>query len=1055
MPLNRRKHGLPKRVTLGRKAQLRENRKILVEIGNSLKGQDVKKALSNLDDLMEAYARDTKLSRNMSTVCGNVLNLCSKYNDINSMINVIEKMKRHNIEMQENCFLAICNYYITNNYIYEYLLTINKMIQKNIPIRERFYRYILVHVLDLPLGGVHGVSSASNKTEQAIYHSTHINNKRCNLIKNIDYSNFEKHIRQLAKYNIPHLSEEDKKYILNNYLLIDIFRHMNDNRVKIKLLYILKLIHYVYENLQHLIRKSQHSAGGASEAPREAAKEAAKGAAHKSRIKSRIESPSQTADKPRIKSPSQTADKPRIESPGEPAAVQETKAKLLSDVLTDQLRDILELYKMNYESMSINIKKYDDQADEEEKRTLFYQVNKIVKKLPFIKLTENVKNTFNCKNCEENINTYFLSLKHTIIVIVNIILITHLFNSKEIFKIKHFFSILNGGASGVDAAREGGSSKETKVNEGGLDGAPEGGSSKETKMNEERMNASVTNPDEHHSSMPNSAETPQGAEGTSLPDARSTNKLFERGTYTCLLDGANIGYNKQNVENGRFSFLQIEILKEIIKKRNKETPLIILPKIYHYKNSLKHLQQCESENEGQTNSNIFIPNKTIKVKKGSSLPRRGGAEEAGERSEEEALGSEEAGERSDEEALHSEESLRDGDASRRLGDEADRRGAHPLSYIRRMFNKLDPTDVEIIKKWESEKCLYICNYNMYDDYYYILGSLARSNNLFNIYTYVDRLAKHFHKYQNLNHNIIIDNYTRYGEKETYNGREILHVYNNIIFDRNNHIMVLVSNENMNKEKKYISMNEQYYNDQIKKRKYSHVTFFEQYKNKLTFRDKDSVPYSDENVFMETYVCDSHGENPPICVGEEESTSHSGSSPVRSKPKKKEVHPEEGSTTYQRQEERAIEQEKNATYGEKNATDGEERATDGEKRATDGEKRECEQVEGNKFYYSNIYVKCIKDPIFMSDLLSQSQYNSIDLSKLISTYKLPFVNLENPKLYIDDIVSYRDKGIYHIKINTPSKTFLSYQNENLPFFQSGNNVVRYLCIDFSKVYRRGS
>ncbi|EUD67985.1 hypothetical protein C922_01597 [Plasmodium inui San Antonio 1] len=1034
MLLNRRKHGLPKRVTLvlliitlcfkhiarfvrsfaissrsfalsaisgkndNRKAQLRENRKILVEIGNSLKGQDVKKALSSLDDLLEAYTRDRKLSKNMSTICGNVLNLCSKYNDINSMINVIEKMKKHNIEMQENSFLAICNYYITNNYIYEYLLTINKMIQKNITIRERFYRYILVHVLDLPLGGVHDVSGASNKTEQDVYHSTHINNKRCNLIKNIDYSNFEKHFEQLEKYNIPHLSEEDKKYILNNYLLIDIFKHMNENRVKIKLLYILKLIHYVYENLQHLIRQSQRCVTAA----REVAKEG----------------PSETVQKSHIK----------------PSAAHQTKAKLLSDVLTDQLRDILELYKMNYESMSINIKKYDDEADEEEKRTVFYQVNKIIKKLPFIKLTENVKNTFNCKNCQENINTYFLSLKHTIIVIVNIILITHLFNSKEIFKIKHFFSILNGAASGAA---------------NGVDVSGEGGASKESKTNEEEIDASVTNPDDHHSSVSNTADTPRGEERILVQDARSRNKLFERGTYTCLLDGANIGYNKQNVENGRFSFLQIEILKEIIKRRNNETPLIILPKIYHYKNSLKHLQQCESENEGKLNSSIFIPNKTIKVKKGSWLPRKGGAEEADEPGEE-------AGQGSDEEALVNEEASRD-------GEDADRRGAHPLAYIRRMFNKLDPTDVEIIKKWESEKCLYICNYNMYDDYYYILGSLARSNNLFNICTYVDRLAKHFHKYQNLNHNIIIDNYTRSGDKETYNGREILNVYNNIIFDTNNQITVLVSSENMDMEKKYISMNEQYYNDQIKKRRYSHVTFFEKYKDKLTFRDKDSVPYSDENVFMETYLCDSQGGNVSICVGEEKSPPQAAS-PLRSKPKRKEVQPEEASTTYEGQQRHA-----------------------------------SEEVEGKNFYYSNIYVKCIKDvrsvqkpiyiytndkmknhyfneytnyilkkwkkksfisfyfkqPIFMSDLLSQSESNWIDLSKLISTYKLPFVNLENPKLYIDDIVSYRDKGIYHIKINTPSKTFLSYQNENLPFLQSGNNVVRYLCIDFSKVYRPGA
>ncbi|ANQ07492.1 Uncharacterized protein PCOAH_00017550 [Plasmodium coatneyi] len=1016
MLLNRRKHGLPKRVTLVlliltvcfkhisgfarsfavnrsslvlsatsgkndsvRKAQLRENRKILVEIGNSLKEQDVKKALSNLDDLLEAYTKDNKLCRNMSTLCGNVLNLCSKYNDINNMISVIEKMKKHNIEMQENSFLAICNYYITNNYIYEYLLTINKMIQKKITIRERFYKYILVHVLDLPLGGVQSVSSAPNRTEQDIYESTHINNKRCNLIKNIDYSNFEKHVEEVEKYRIPHLSEEDKKYLLNNYLLIDIFKHMNENRVKIKLLYILKLIHYVYENVQHLIRQSEQSVAWTNQ--------------------------------------------PTNQQVDERSPPQESKAKLLSGVLTDQLRDILELYKMNYESMSINIKKYDDEVDEEEKRTLYYQVNKIIKKLPFIKLTENVKNTFNCKNCEENINTYFLSLKHTIIVIVNIILITHLFNSKEIFKIKHFFSILNG----VDTPREGENTKDTK----------RGG--------ECTMDASGMNSDDHDSSVPNVGELPREELGTSLPDTRSTNKLFERGTYTCLLDGANIGYNKQNVENGRFSFLQIEILKEIIKKRNNETPLIILPKIYHYKNSLKHLQQCESENGGHINSSIFIPNKTIKVKKGSLLPRRGGADEGPQ---------------------DNEEDLQDGDASQQRDENADRRGTHPLSYIRRMFNKLDPTDVEIIKKWESEKCLYICNYNMYDDYYYILGSLARSNNLFNICTYVDRLAKHFHKYQNLNHNVIIDNYTRSGDKETYNGREILHVYNNIIFDRNNHIMVLVSNENMNKEKKYISMNEQYYNDQIKKRKYSHVSFFEEYKNKLTFREKDNVSYSEENVFMETYLCDSRGENLPIGVGEEEAISNIPSAkgtPV-TKPNKKQVPLEEASTTHKPQE-----------------------------------KRSTEQVDGKNFYYSNIYVKCIKDvrsvqkpiyiytndkmknhyfneytnyilkkwkkksfisfyfkqPIFISDLLSQSESNSIDLSKLISTYKLPFVNLENPKLYIDDIVSYRDKGIYHIKINTPSKTFLSYQNENIPFLQSGNNVVRYLCIDFSKVYRRGA
>ncbi|SCN59612.1 conserved Plasmodium protein, unknown function [Plasmodium chabaudi chabaudi] len=946
-----------------KKKKINENKKLLLDIGNSLKENDVQKSLIHLDNLLNNYEHDKKFSKSMSMLCGNVLNLCSRFNDINSMVKIIESMKEKKIEMLENSYLAICNYYISNNYIYEYLLTINKMIEKNITIRERFYKHILVRIIDLPLdestyekrsNSSNSLSSNTNETggKNKIKNIRKINNnnekdsnnidkisvksKRCHLVNNIDYDNFKEYIIKLNKYNI-NLEEEDKKYILNNYLIIDIFNHMNSNKIKIKLIYVLKLIHYVYENIQHVIKKIDDNY-----------------------IFNDIKKDSSKNDKE-----------------------QNTgKIEILKNILMEQVQTILELYKNNYESMNINIKKIQENLDEEEKRSLYYCVNKIVKKIPFIKLTENVKNTYNCKNCDENINTYFLTLKQVIIAIINIILITHLFNYKEIFKIKHFFSILNGD---LDTQTSSTQNEDTKPSSGNV---------------EKQVDDNTNNKTETKGNFQNTGDI---------------KKHFNVGTYTCLLDGANIGYNKQNVENGRFSFLQIEILKEIIKKKKNETPLIILPKIYHYKNSLKHLQG-EHENAEENSSDIFIPNKTIKIKKKNTINQ--------------------------------------GTNDNKQND--------ALSYIKRIFNKLDNTDVDIIKKWEKEKCLYICNYNMYDDYYYILGSLAKGNNLFNIYYYIDMLSKHYFICENLNHNIIIDYYSPNDDSTLeYSHREILHVHNNLIYDQNTNIMVLVTDDNIKMESKYISMNEQYYNDKIKKQ-YRNINSdnsnnyggsnnsfkqFEKFKKNLNFKDKDEINY-EKNIFMETYRYDADTGNHLLME-----------------------------TQYEAKAENQVPEKGGETGSEASSEKGSEKNSD-----------------KTGLHYSNIYIKCVKNsdstqkpiyiytndkmknhyfneytnfilkkwkkksfvsfyfkqPISLDDLKSQSENGDIDISDIIHNYKLPYINLENSKLYIDDIISYKNKKIYHVKINSPGKTFLSYQNENIPFMHYNSNIVRYLCIDLSKI-----
>ncbi|CXI32564.1 conserved Plasmodium protein, unknown function [Plasmodium berghei] len=942
-----------------KKKKINENKKLLLDIGNSLKENDVQKSLIHLDNLLNNYEHDNKFSKSMSMLCGNVLNLCSRFNDINNMVKIIESMKEKKIEMLENSYLAICNYYISNNYIYEYLLTINKMIEKNITIRERFYKYILVRIIDLPLdesgyekisnsnsslnGNIHeyggknrikNFRKINNNNEKYNNNMDQINvkSKRCHLVNNIDYDNFKEYVIKLNKYNI-NLEEEDKKYILNNYLIIDIFNHMNSNKIKIKLIYVLKLIHYVYENIQHVIKKIDDNY-----------------------IFNDIKKESLKNN--------------REENKNEIRHKNNDKIDILKNILMEQIQTILELYKNNYESMNINIKKIQENLDDEEKRNLYYCVNKIVKKIPFIKLTENIKNTYNCKNCDENINTYFLTLKQVIIAIINIILITHLFNSKEIFKIKHFFSILNGN---IDTQTPSTQNENTNL-----------------------VNENVEKREEYKKSNKNEIKE-------TFQNTGDISKHFNVGTYTCLLDGANIGYNKQNVENGRFSFLQIEILKEIIKKKKNEIPLIILPKIYHYKNSLKYLQG-ERENEEENNSDIFIPNKTIKIKK-KNIMNQGKNDTKNDNKQNDAL-----------------------------------------SYIKKIFNKLDNTDVDIIKKWEKEKCLYICNYNMYDDYYYILGSLAKGNNLFNIYYYIDMLSNHYFTCENLNHNIIIDYYIPNDDSTlSYSHREILHVHNNLIYDKNTNIMVLVSDENIKMESKYISMNEQYYNDKIKK-KYrnnnndnnknydgSNNAFkeFEKYKKNLKFKNKDEINY-EKNIFMETYRYDADTGDHLLLE-----------------------------TQYETRVEKQI--------PEKNS-------------------------EKNGINYSNIYIKCVKNshstqkpiyiytndkmknhyfneytnfilkkwkkksfvsfyfkqPISLDDLKSQTENGDIDINDIIHNYKLPYINLENSKLYIDDIISYKNQKIYHVKINSPGKTFLSYQNENIPFMHYNYNVVKYLCIDLSRI-----
>ncbi|CRG96711.1 conserved Plasmodium protein, unknown function [Plasmodium gallinaceum] len=1015
-----------------KKSKLRENKKILLEIGNSLKEQNVKKSLANLDDLLNC-SKDKKLSKKMSTICGNVLNLCSKFNDISNMIKIIEKMKIHNVEMQENSYLAICNYYISNNYIYEYLLTINKMIEKKITIRERFYKYILTNILDLSFDQSYYKNIINNETNQKKESLVNlkncavgtykiekkdnnndylnVNNKRDILIKNIDYTHFEDYKKKLNKYDIV-LEEADKLYVLNNYLLIDIFKHMNDNKIKIKLIYILKLINYVYENILYIMNKKSND--------------------------------DVLKDTLIINNENREIKKKKNNNKEE----YEKRKNFFKDILIEQLRYILELYKSNYESMNINIKKYEENVDEEERRSIYYYVNKITKKLPFIKLTENIKNSYNCKNCEENINTYFLSLKHIIIVIVNIILITHLFNNKEIFKIKHFFSILNG-FNNINEEKE--EKNELEKYEAKKDELSEALNEKKiNRKNEEEENKcenkekkknheNIESDENNYNDMKKVYELYENK--NNFLNNNEMNNLFEKGSYTCILDGANIGYNKQNVENGCFSFLQIEIIKEILKKKKNENPLIILPKIYHYKNSLKYIEGNEKKNE--KNSNIFIPNKTVKIKKTNLYLSENNHNNI----------------KMPEKNSDSSGNNYDNKYNSEFTEKNDQ-SSKALSYIKRIFNKLNDTDIEIIKKWEKEKCLYICNYNMYDDYYYILGSLAKSNKLFNIYYYIDKLSNHFYKYENLNHNIIIDNYNIIDDNIVYVNREILYVYNNIIFDKNSDIIVLVSSESVNKENKYISMNEQYYNDKIKKKNIN-LNLFEDYKRNLKLKDKDNVPY-EKNIYMDTYIYDlKKSEHILVTTTDENEEKRKEGKLNESKIIKKN---DIKDSPKNRKLKKNL-NEKEAKYNEEN------------------------------FYYSNIYVKCVTDlessqkpiyiytndkmknhyfneytnfilkkwkkksfisfyfkkPIFLSELQKQKRTDNIDLTNLIDNYKLPYVNLENFKLYIDDIVSYKNKNVYHIKLNSPNKTFFSYHNQNdsLPFIQY-NNIVKYLCIDFSKI-----
>ncbi|SBT56437.1 hypothetical protein, conserved [Plasmodium ovale wallikeri] len=1104
----------------GKKPKLKENRKILLEIGNSLKQNDVNKSLAYLDELLSRYSNDNKISKNMSMICGNVLNLCSKFNDINSMVNVIKKMKKNKIDMQENSYLAICNYYISNNYIDEYILTINKMIEKKMTIRERFYKYILTNVLDLPLhsdncgkeypqGEKHNNHDSTPRAEiesrkgmpfckKVTYENegggifpidqreicedqTNVQTRRCHLIKTMDYSNFKKYTQELGKYNVP-LQEEDKKYILNNYLLIDIFRHMNANQIKIKLVYILKLINYVYENVQYVMRKNEREEEEEKEKEKEEKKKEEKEEEEKEE-EEKEEEEKKKEEKEEEEKEEEEKEFPTFTKEGldkneyghyhakdilqndkqedrEKSMLRNNLRQNLKNIMKEQLRDILELYKINYESMNINIKKYEETIDEEERRNVYYCVNKIVKKIPFIQLTENVKNTFNCKNCDENINTYFLPLKHVIIVIVNIILITHLFNKKEIFKIRHFFSILNGGSGEVEQCGESG-----KVEERGENSAVEqcGESGKVEERGE------------------NSAVEQNSESGTVEQRGESdVKKLFNTGTYTCLLDGANIGYNKQNVENGRFSFLQIEILKEIIKRKNNETPLIILPKIYHYRNSLKHFGQYEEIQDEEKHPTIFIPNKTIKIKKGNPfyIENRFQFRQKNESITSKGGGNDKNGELSPTKAKEKMQMETDtGTTNTNMNkiDEhttKDGKDQSALSYVKKIFNKLDITDVEIIKKWEKEKCLYICNYNMYDDYYYILGSLARSNNLFNIYHYIEKLSKHYYFYENLNHNMVIDNYNLVNNKLYYVNREILHVYNNVIYDKNSNIMVLVSDSDVNRGNKYISMNEQYYNDKIRKKRNPNMSIFEKYKSKLTFREKEKIPYKDD-IFMESYAYDLDGGDHEIVKGQSDA-----------------AHREEKLQDPQDQQEPQAQREPQLQSEENSAEDAEAMLCD------DGQsKKERKTKEiGKKLHYSNIYIRCVKNakstqkpiyiytndkmknhyfneytnfilkkwkrksfisfyfkqPIILFEIKKQTEENKIDINNIINNYKLPYVNLENYKLCLDDIVSYKDKNIYHIKINIPNKTFISYQNENLPFFQQNSNIVKYLCIDFSKM-----
>ncbi|SOV22529.1 conserved Plasmodium protein, unknown function [Plasmodium sp. DRC-Itaito] len=1078
------------------KYRIRDNGKTLLEIGNSIKEQNVSKALANLDELFIAAPDDKKLSKKMSTICGNVLNLCGRFNDINNMIKIIEKMKTHNVEMQENSYLAICNYYISNNYIYEYILTINKMIEKNITIRERFYKYILVHILDLSFEKNYASqrmdynlndkytkdSLISGREINHTHNNIHMdinNNERNNLIKNIDYNNFDKYQNMLNKYDIT-LEEEDQKYILHNYLLIDIFKHMNDNKIKIKLIYLLKLIYYVYENIQYIIRKirTQENFMSNDNEENESINDT-----HKRNHEKLKDKYGRNGTNGSIFT-NHNNEEQMDNMHKQKNTNKNKKLFILKDILIEQLRQILELYKMNYESMNINIKKYEETLDEEERRSIYYNVNKITKRLPFIKLTENVKNTYNCKNCDENINTYFLSLKHIIIVIINIIMITHQFNNKEILKIKHFFSILNGPIDNAEGHKE----KKDETEKSGRNNQKN-----EQNEQDEKNDNNITNQinEQNNSNLLHNQEQTSVNEKNHSSNMNEMNKLFDKGNYTCLLDGANIGYNKQNVENGRFSFLQIEILKEIIKKKNNEKPLIILPKIYHYKNSLKYLHSKEgkhnefesndkNENEedsckdtnlkGKKNSHIFIPNKTIKIKKTSpffSEPRHITRREND-------ISNFNNGRMSDN--INDTNNLEKNESYNNSND--------ALSYIKRIFNRLDSTDVDIIKKWEKEKCLYICNYNMYDDYYYILGSLAKSNNFFNIYYYIDELSKHFNKYETLNHNIIIDNYNIIDNNLVYNNREVLYVHNNIIYDKNSDIMVLVSEENMNRENKYISMNEQYYNDKIKKNN-ANVKLFEQYKNSIKFLDKDIIKYNN-NIFMDTYMYDIENAEHKLIKPNEDDKEKINEQQINDKNKdilKKKINTLQNNDNILNKNKKSL----------KDITESIDHQNNNDKEKKNNNNNNNMKNNNNTFHYSNIYIKCVTDmnsvqkpiyiytndkmknhyfneytnyilkkwkkksfisfyfkqPVILSELKEQAGNNTIDVDNILQNYRLPFVNLENFKLYIDDIVSYKQKNVYHIKINTPYKTFMSYQKDHFPYM-SHNNIVKYLCIDFSKI-----
>ena len=53
--------------------------------------------------------------------------------------------------------------------------------------------------------------------------------------------------------------------------------------------------------------------------------------------------------------------------------------------------------------------------------------------------------------------------------------------------------------------------------------------------------------------------------------------------FTVLIDGANVGYYHQNVEDGRFNFHQIKFMVDFLEERG-ENPLVIMPNKYGYDN---------------------------------------------------------------------------------------------------------------------------------------------------------------------------------------------------------------------------------------------------------------------------------------------------------------------------------------------------------------------------------------------------------------------------------------------------------------------------------------